>query len=74
METRSITTHGAIVKASTTPTSFWKAFGSCSMQYKSSIVVGNHHNIEAFKHVLLKLLLIIKRLHGHYAFDLVSPW
>jgi hypothetical protein len=25
---------------------------------------------EAFKHVVLKLLLIIERLLGHYAFDL----
>jgi hypothetical protein len=29
---------------------------------------------EAFKHVVLKLLLIIERLLGHYAFDPVSPW
>jgi hypothetical protein len=29
---------------------------------------------KAFKHVVFKLLLIIERLLGHYAFDLVSPW
>jgi hypothetical protein len=29
---------------------------------------------EAFKHVVLKLFLIIERLLGHYAFDPVSPW
>jgi hypothetical protein len=29
---------------------------------------------EAFKHVVLEFLLIIKRLLGHYAFDHVSPW
>jgi hypothetical protein len=29
---------------------------------------------EAFKHVVFKMILIIERLLGHYAFDLVSPW
>jgi hypothetical protein len=29
---------------------------------------------KAFEHVVFKLLLIIERLLGHYAFDLVSPW
>jgi hypothetical protein len=29
---------------------------------------------KAFKHVVFELLLIIERLLGHYAFDLVSPW
>jgi hypothetical protein len=29
---------------------------------------------EAFKHVVLELLLIIEHLLAHYAFDLVSPW
>jgi hypothetical protein len=29
---------------------------------------------EAFKHVGLKLLLIIECMLGHYAFDHVSPW
>jgi hypothetical protein len=29
---------------------------------------------EALKHVVFKLLLIIERLLGHYAFVHVSPW
>jgi len=29
---------------------------------------------EAFKHVVLKLLLITEHLFGHYAFDPDSPW
>jgi len=29
---------------------------------------------EAFNHVVLKLLLIIEYLVGHYSFDPVSPW
>ena len=29
---------------------------------------------EAFEHVLLRLLLIIECLLGHFVFDLVSPW
>jgi hypothetical protein len=29
---------------------------------------------EAFKNVVLKLLLIIEHLLGYYSFDPVSPW
>jgi hypothetical protein len=29
---------------------------------------------KAFKHVVFKLLLIIERLLGYYAFDPFSPW
>jgi hypothetical protein len=30
--------------------------------------------LEAFKHVVFKIILIIECLLGHYYFDLVSPW
>jgi hypothetical protein len=30
--------------------------------------------LEAFKHVVFKIILIIECLLGHYSFDLVSPW
>jgi hypothetical protein len=48
--------------------------GSCSMRYKSGIVVSVTLILEAFEYVALKLLLIMERLLGHYAFGLISPW
>jgi hypothetical protein len=48
--------------------------GSCSMRYKSGIVVSVTLILEAFEYVALKLLLIIERLLGNYALCLVSPW
>jgi hypothetical protein len=47
---------------------------SCSMRYKSGIVVSVTLIFEAFKYIALKILLIIEHLFGHYAFGLVSPW
>jgi hypothetical protein len=48
--------------------------GSCSMRYKSGIVVSVTLILEAFGYVALNLLLILERFLGNYALFLVSPW
>jgi hypothetical protein len=53
---------------------FLEDSGSCSMRYKSGIVVSVTLILEAFEYVALKLLLIIECLLGNYALCLVSPW
>jgi hypothetical protein len=53
---------------------FLEDIGSCSMRYKSGIVVSVTLILEAFGYVALKLLLIIERLLGNYSLYLVSPW
>jgi hypothetical protein len=48
--------------------------GSCSMRYKSGIVVSVTLILDAFGYVALKLLLIIELLLGNYALCVVSHW